>query len=214
VAVRAFDDTNLFINLFSSGAASAIVAGVTLATAPNRDGEIARIQTVDGAVPLGAAVAADAIAHSIPGLNVLFGLAAEPAGAAIAVSYMMSVLLSAKSIDPQTLAPSGTLLNQETAADSSAGARVPYTKIVPTLLAVIDYENTGSSGLGWDPKEGLPKIPINSVAIVLGVGALILEAAAHAPVFSLFFPRVLTLACWYAGAGYFLDKRECAADKQ
>lgn len=37
---------------------------------------------MEGALPLGAALAADAIAHSIPGLNVLFGLVSEPLGAA------------------------------------------------------------------------------------------------------------------------------------
>lgn len=77
-----------------------------------------------------------------------------------------------------------------------------------SLHQVVDTKNDGSSGAGWTiGKDGLPKLPINSVLIVLGVGGVILEAAAHAPVLSFFMPRVLSLAAWYAGAGYFLDKR-------
>ena len=36
-----------------------------------------------------------------------------------------------------------------------------------------------------------PKLPITSVAIVLGVGGVILETVSHAPVLGLFLPRVL-----------------------
>ena len=47
------------------------------------------------------------------------------------------------------------------------------------------------------------------VAIVLGVGVVILEAAAHAPVLGLLLPRVLSVAGWLAVVGYLgLDKRE------
>lgn len=200
-------DQNLALSVVSSVAAAGVVAGVTLATAPNRDAEIERIQTVDGAVPLAAAVVADAAVHSVPGVDILLGLLTEPVGAACGVAYMMSMLLSASAIDPETLAPKGTVLSVETAKDNSSGVRKPFTRIIPTTLAVIDYENEGSSGKGWNPKEGLPKLPINSVLIVLGVGCLILEAASHAPVLSFFMPRVLCLAAWYAAAGYFLDKR-------
>lgn len=55
--------------------------------------------------PIGGAVVADAIAHSIPGLNILFSLLAEPVGAACGVAYMMSLVLSAPAVDPKTLAP-------------------------------------------------------------------------------------------------------------
>ncbi len=57
---------------------------------------------------------------------------------------------------------------------------------------MVDFQNEASSGAGWTTgKDGLPKLPINSVLIVLGVGGVILEAASHAPVFSVFMPRVL-----------------------
>jgi hypothetical protein len=55
--------------------------------------------------PIGAAVALDAIAHSIPGLNILFNLLTEPVGAAAGVAYMMTLVLSAQQVDPKTLAP-------------------------------------------------------------------------------------------------------------
>ncbi|KXZ49285.1 hypothetical protein GPECTOR_22g879 [Gonium pectorale] len=197
VAAAAFDDTNIFLNLLGSAASGAAVAAVTTFTSENRDKEIERIQTVDGAVPIGAAVVADAVLHSVPGFNVLFSLLAEPAGAAAGVAYMMTLILSAPSVDPNTLAPEGTVLNAKKAADSRAAIRV------------VDTSNDASSGAGWTIGEnGLPKLPINSVLIVLGVGGLILEAAAHAPVLSFFLPRVLTVAASYAAVGYFLDKRE------
>ncbi|GLC49172.1 hypothetical protein PLESTB_000190300 [Pleodorina starrii] len=209
VAAAAFDDTNLFLNIIGSGLAGAAVAAVTTYTSENRDKEIERIQTLDGALPIGAAVAADAIAHSIPGLNVLFSLLAEPAGAAAGVAYMMTLILSAPSVDPNTLAPEGTVLNAKKATDSRAAIRVPFTRLIPTAMKVVDTTNDASSGAGWTIGEnGLPKLPINSVLIVLGVGGLILEAAAHAPVVTFFLPRVLTVAAWYAASGYFLDKRE------
>ena len=52
-------------------------------TAQDRDGELERIQTVEGAAPLAAAVAADALAHSLPGLNLLLAPASELFGAAV-----------------------------------------------------------------------------------------------------------------------------------
>lgn len=74
---------------------------------------------------------------------------------------------------------------------------------------MIDFSNDGSSGAGWKIGEnGLPKLPITSVAAVVGVGCVILEAASHAPVIGLFMPRVLQVAGWMAAAGYLLDKRE------
>lgn len=35
----------------------------------------------------------------------------EPAGAASGVAYLMTLVLSSKSVDPKTLAPEGTVLN-------------------------------------------------------------------------------------------------------
>jgi len=122
---------------------------------------------------------------------------------------MMTFLLSAPAVDPQTLAPKGTLLNAEKAEDARGAVRGPFTQILSTAVKVVDTTNSGYTGAGWKAdKDGLPKLPLNSVLIVLGVGGLILEAAAHAPVLSLFMPRVLQVAGWLAIAGYFLDKRE------
>lgn len=195
--VLARADTNFFLNLVESGLAGGVAAAVTIATSENRDKEIERVQTVDGALPIAAAVLGDSIAHSIPGLNVLLSLASEPAGAAAGVAYMMTLVLSSKSVDPETLAPKGTILNAEKATDSRGFVRVPFTRIIPTGIATIDTSNDASSGAGWTIGEnGLPKLPINSVLIVLGVGGLILEAASHAPVLSLFMPRVLQCAGW------------------
>lgn len=61
-----------------------------------------------------------------------------------------------------------------------------------TNRQVVDFKNEGESGKGWTiGPDGLPKLPINSVLIVVGVGSLILEAASHAPVLGSFMPRVL-----------------------
>jgi hypothetical protein len=150
------------------------------------------------------------LTHSLhpKGLNVLFSLVAEPAGAAAGVAYLMSVLLAAPAVDPQTLAPKGTVLNAEKATDARGAVRVPFTQILPTALKVVDTSNSGYTGAGWKAgADGLPKLPLNSVLIVVGVGGLILEAAAHAPVLSLFMPRVLQVAGWLALAGFALDKR-------
>lgn len=170
--------------------------------------QIERLKTVEGATPLVAAIAVDAVAHSIPGLNIVLQLLSEPTGAAAGVAYMMSLVLSAPAVDPSTLAPKGTVLNAEKAADARAAVRVPFTQIIPTALKVVDFSNDASSGAGWTIGEsGLPKLPITSVLAVVGVGGLILEAASHAPVLSFFMPRVLSVAGWLAAAGYLLDKR-------
>eukprot|EP00879_Flechtneria_rotunda_P001754 GHRR01001917.1.p1 GENE.GHRR01001917.1~~GHRR01001917.1.p1 ORF type:complete len:248 (+),score=106.17 GHRR01001917.1:255-998(+) len=208
VVTKAAADTNLFFNLFASTACGAIAAAVTLVTAEDTDKEIERIKTVEGAAPLATAIAVDAVAHSIPGLNILLQLLSEPTGAAAGVAYMMSLVLSAPAVDPSTLAPKGTVLNAEKANDARAAVRVPFTQIIPTALKVIDFSNDASSGAGWTIGEsGLPKLPLTSVLAVVGVGGVILEAASHAPVLSLFMPRVLSVAGWLAAAGYLLDKR-------
>jgi hypothetical protein len=252
--------------------------------------QIERIKTVEGAAPIAAAIAADAVAHSVPGLNILLQLLAEPVGAAAGVAYMMTLVLSSPAVDPATLAPKGTVLNAEKANDARAVVRVPFTQvsvcvcvrvcvscrimclacacvsaaplphpaklrhaltdtrtrvhthifslslccthththtrtptptptpthphlqIIPTALKTVDFSNDASSGAGWTIGEsGLPKLPITSVLAVVGVGSLILEAASHAPVLSLFMPRVLSVAGWLAAAGYLLDKREAGS---
>lgn len=71
---------NLFLELIGSVAAGAVVAGVTIATSENREAEFERVKTVEGAIPFAAALGADAVAHSLPGLNVLLDLLSEPAG--------------------------------------------------------------------------------------------------------------------------------------
>ena len=203
---RALADTNLFVNLIASGVAGAAVTAVVTVTNENKDAEIERIQTLEGALPFAGAALIDAVAHSIPGLNVLFSLLAEPAGAAAGVAYLFTLILSAPSVDPNTLAPEGTVLDAKKADDSRAAVRVPFTEIIPTALRVVDTSNDASSGAGWTiGKDGLPKLPINSVLLVLGVGGVILEAAAHAPVLSLLLPRVLSVAGWLAGVGYVLN---------
>ncbi|WIA37660.1 hypothetical protein OEZ86_014558 [Tetradesmus obliquus] len=208
VVTKAAMDTNIFVNLIASTACGAMATAVTLVTAENTDAELERIKTVEGAAPVAAAIAVDAIAHSIPGLSILLQLLAEPTGAAAGVAYMMTLVLSAPAVDPSTLAPKGTVLNAEKANDARAAVRVPFTQIIPTAIKTVDFSNDASSGAGWTIGEnGLPKLPITSVLAVVGVGGLILEAASHAPVLSLFMPRVLSVAGWLAAAGYLLDKR-------
>lgn len=207
MTTHALADTNLFVNLLSSAIAGAAVTSVVTFTSENKDQQIEKLQTIEGATPFVAAVAVDAIAHSIPGLNLLFNLLSEPAGAAAGVAYMFTLILSSKAVDPATLAPEGTVLDAKKADDSRAFVRVPFTKIVPTTLDVLDPTNDASSGAGWTiGKDGKPKLPINSVLIVLGVGGIILEAAAHAPVLGLLLPRVLSVAGWLAATGFALDK--------
>eukprot|EP00775_Hariotina_reticulata_P000431 gene431-689_t len=212
VVTRAGMDTNFFLNLITSTGCGAAAAAVTLVTAEDTDKEIERIKTIEGAAPLAAAIVADSVAHSIPGLNILLQLLSEPTGAAAGVAYMMTLVLSAPAVDPATLAPKGTVLNAEKANDARAAVRVPFTQIIPTALKVVDFSNDASSGAGWTIGEsGLPKLPVTSVLAVVGVGGVILEAASHAPVFSFFMPRVLSVAGWLALAGYLLDKRESSS---
>ena len=208
MATRALADTNLFVNAIASAIAGAAVSTVVIATSENRDEQIEKVKALDTQtlIPFGGAIIADVVAHSIPGLNVLLGLLAEPAGAAAGVAYMFSLVLSAPSVDPATLAPEGTVINAKKADDSRGFVRVPFPEIVPTLLKVVDTSNDASSGAGWTiGKDGTPKLPINSVLLVLGIGGIILEAAAHAPVLSLLLPRVLSVAGWLAVVGYVLN---------
>ena len=58
---------NVILEALVSTVALAVPVAVTALTAEDTDKEIARLQTADGLIPLGAAVAADAVAHSIPG---------------------------------------------------------------------------------------------------------------------------------------------------
>ncbi len=103
--------------------------------AQDRDTELERIQTLEGATPLAAAVAADALAHSLPGLNLLLTPASELFGAAAGVAYLMSVLLSSPSVDPGNLAPRGTVINAETAAARAPARRRRPLAAGPTAAA-------------------------------------------------------------------------------
>jgi len=58
---------NVVLEAITSAVALAVPVAVTALTAEDTDKEVARLQTADGLIPLGAAVAADAVAHSIPG---------------------------------------------------------------------------------------------------------------------------------------------------
>lgn len=78
----------------------------------------------------------------------------EPTGTACSVALMMAPVripplllltisfccdpqvLSAKAVDPKTLAPEGTIVNAKTAEDSRAGIRIPYSQLIPTALEV------------------------------------------------------------------------------
>jgi hypothetical protein len=198
----------VLLELLGSGVGAAAVTAVTTFTSENRDAEIERLQTPEGLAPIGAALVADAVLRSVPGIGAIVALLTEPAGAASGVAYLMTLVLSSKSVDPKTLAPEGTVLNAKKADDVRAAVRVPFTRIVPTALAVIDTSNDSSSGAGWAQNEdGLPKLPITSVLAVLGVGTVIVEILGHAPVLGLVLPRVLTVAAWLAAIGAVLDKR-------
>lgn len=121
----------------------------------------------------------------------------------------MTLLLASPSVNPNTLEPKGTALAAETAEDARSAVRVHFSQIVKTATKVIDFENKASTGAGWEVgKDGLPKLPINSVIFVVGAGVFILEAAGHSAVLSFFFPRLLSVAGWLAVSGFFLDKRE------
>jgi hypothetical protein len=68
VAARAGGlDTNIFVNLVASSVCAVVPAAVAVLTSEDTDAEVKRLQTVEGAAPFAAAVAADAVAHSIPG---------------------------------------------------------------------------------------------------------------------------------------------------
>lgn len=69
------------------------------------------MQTLEGLAPLGAALVADAVAHSIPVVDTLLTFVTEPAGAAAGVAYLFTLVLSSPKVDPKTLAPAGTVLN-------------------------------------------------------------------------------------------------------
>lgn len=200
---------NLLLEILGSSVGAAAVTAVTTFTSENRDDEIERLQTPEGLAPIGAALVADAVLRSVPGVGALVALLTEPAGAAAGVAYLMTLVLSSPSVDPKTLAPSGTILNAKKADDVRAAVRVPFTRIIPTALSVIDTTNDSSSGAGWaSGDKGLPKLPITSVVAVIGVGTVIVEVLGHAPVLSLVLPRVLTVAAWLAAIGAVLDKRE------
>eukprot|EP00884_Botryococcus_braunii_P017887 jgi/Botrbrau1/4782/Bobra.0325s0005.1 len=209
VRALGIDEHNIFLNIILSSVCVSVPTAISVFTSENREGAIERLQTVEGAAPFVAAAALDAVAHSIPILSNLLSLVTEPLGAAAGVAYLFTLVLSSPSVDPNTLAPKGTVLNAEKANDVRASVRVPLTQIAQTTLKVVDFSNSGSSGMGWETgKDGLPKLPVNSVAIVVGVGVLILEAASHAPVLSLFMPRVLQVTAWLAAAGYVLDRQK------
>lgn len=67
--------------------------------------------------------------------------------------------------------------------------------VAPLGAQVVDMKNEASSGAGWTIGEnGLPKLPVNSVLIVVGVGCIILETVSHAPILGAFMPRVLQVS--------------------
>ena len=65
-------DTNIFVNVIESAVAIAIPVAVSIVTAEKSDDEFMRTKSAEGLIPIGAAVAADAVAHSIPGELALF----------------------------------------------------------------------------------------------------------------------------------------------
>jgi hypothetical protein len=71
-APRASLDTNFFVNAVESAVAISIPVAVSIVTAEKSDDEFVRTKSVEGLIPIGAAVAADAIAHSIPGEDLTF----------------------------------------------------------------------------------------------------------------------------------------------
>jgi hypothetical protein len=202
---------NVILEVLGSGVGGAITAAVTTVTAEDSEQQIERIKELDvsALAPIGIAVAGDALVHSVPILSTIIGVFTEPLGAAAGVAYLMTLVLSSQAVDPKTLAPEGTVLNAKKAEDTRAAVRVPFTEIIPLALKVIDFENTGSSGAGWSiGEDNVPRLPITSVAIVLGVGTVILELIAHGlPGINLILPRTLQVAAWLAAVGYLIDKR-------
>lgn len=71
-APRASLDTNFFVNAVESAVAISIPVAVSIVTAEKSDDEFVRTKSVEGLIPIGVAVAADAIAHSIPGEDLSF----------------------------------------------------------------------------------------------------------------------------------------------
>lgn len=67
VSVSAGLNDNIFVNAVASAVTVAIPVAVSIVTAEKSDDEFARLQTPAGYIPVAAAVAADAVAHSIPG---------------------------------------------------------------------------------------------------------------------------------------------------
>ena len=72
MAARASLDNNIVVNVFESAVAIALPVAVSIVTAEKSDDEFIRTKSVEGLIPIGAAVAADAVAHSIPGEFELF----------------------------------------------------------------------------------------------------------------------------------------------
>ena len=160
-------DTNIFVNLLASGVGGAVATAVTTYTAEDTEKEIARIQTQEGYLPLAAALAGDAVLHSIPGFNVLYQLLAEPLGAACGVSYMMLLLLSSVAVDPNTLAPKGTVVNAEKAQDNRSLVRVPFAAIIPTAIKVKKRKKK-TILLPLEPLEPLePREPLEPLTLTL-----------------------------------------------
>lgn len=60
-------DTNFFVNAIESAVAVSIPVAISIVTAEKSDDEFLRVKTPEGLLPIGAAVVADAVAHSIPG---------------------------------------------------------------------------------------------------------------------------------------------------
>lgn len=58
---------NIFVNAVASAVTVAIPVAISVVTAEKSDDEFSRLQTPAGYIPIAAAVAADAVAHSIPG---------------------------------------------------------------------------------------------------------------------------------------------------
>jgi len=199
---------SLAVELPVSAVCGAIASGVGLITAADRKREADWLRTPSGLGPLVVAVVADAVAHSA-GADVAgtYQTVFEPLGAACGVSYLMLLLLSSQAVDPKTLAPRGTVVAAESAADARARARGPYTRVLRTAASAVDWSNAGFSGAGWDAsKEESPKLPVTSVAAVVAVGTLVLETLAHAPTpLEGLLPRVFTAAAAIALVGAASD---------
>jgi len=203
-----------------STAAVSAVAGIAVATAEDKGAELARIvegeDGILGSIPptsfiLTLAIVLDAALHTVPEAAPVYQAVAEVGGANVGVCYLMSILLSSQYVDPLTLAPRGTLANAEKSEDNRNNVRVPFTRIIPTVAAVVDPSNEGFTGAGWEVKDsGLPRLPVNAVAAVVLVGSSIVLGASHAPVLREFMPHVLSAAWAYAVAGAGLDRRVTA----